>query len=66
MDTATKEFLAIELKRKQDARRNYAERAIVAQAVQEFADRSPSGPLSQRVEGTPSSVCERDLRIHSC
>jgi hypothetical protein len=64
----TKEFVAIEFKRTQDARSNYAEREIGAcpGSVQKFPDGSPSGPSSQRVDGTTNSVCGRDVRIHSC
>ena len=72
MDTVTKEFLAIEFKRTQDARSNYVEMATAVtqeqtvRAVEEFADGSPSGRSSQRVEDTTDSVCRRDVRIHSC
>jgi hypothetical protein len=70
LDTATKEFLAIEFQRTQDARNNYVERATaVAQEEyiikkKESADGSPIGQSSQRVEGTTDSVCSRDVRIH--
>jgi hypothetical protein len=72
LDTVTKEFLAIEFKRTQDgikdARGNYAEKANrgCPRSVQEFADRSPSGRSSQRVDGTTNSVCGKDVRIRSC
>jgi hypothetical protein len=53
-DRRIKEFLAIEFKRTRDAR-----------AGHEFANGSPSGRSSQRVEGTTTCVCRRAVRICS-
>jgi hypothetical protein len=68
LDTATKEFLAIEFNRTQDARSNYVEKGnnSCSGAVQEFANGSPIGRSSQWVESTRDSVCRRDVQIHSC
>ena len=71
LDTVNKELLAIvlviEFKRTRDARSNYVEKATaVAGAVHKFANGSPSGRSSQRVEGTTTCVCRRDVRICSC
>ena len=68
MDTATKEFLAIEFKRTQDARSNYAERATVV-AQEQYKSLltvlQAVGQVKGR-EGKTDSVCRRDVRIHSC
>jgi hypothetical protein len=65
--TATKEFLAIDFKRTQDARNNYVESATaVAQEQYKSLLAGLQGRSSQRVEGTTDSVCRRDVRIHSC
>jgi hypothetical protein len=70
LDTATKEFVVIGFKRRQDARSNYVERAT-AVAQEQYKSLltghgSSSGWSSQRVEGATDSVCRRDVRIHSC
>jgi hypothetical protein len=54
LDTVTKGFVAIEFKRAQDVRSNCAERAI---RLPRFAEGSPSGRSSQRVDGAANSAC---------
>ncbi len=69
LDTATKEFLAIEFKRTQDARSNYVERATaVAQKQYKslLTDLQAVGQVKGWKEGATDSVCKRDVRIHSC
>ena len=71
MDLATKEFLAIEFKRTQDARSNYVEKATAVAQEQYKSLLTGLQAVGQvkgvkRVEGTADSVFRRDVRIHSC
>ena len=68
LDTATKEFQAIEFKRTQDARSNYVERATTVgqEQYKSLLTGLQSGRSSKRVEGPTDRVCRRDVRIHSC
>jgi hypothetical protein len=66
----TKEFLAIEIKRTQDARSNYMERATAVVQEQYKSLLTGLRAVSQvkgwiPLEGTTDSVCRRHVRIHS-
>jgi hypothetical protein len=69
LDTATKEFLAVEFKRTQDARSNYVERAT-AVAQEQYKSLLTGLQVVGQVKRwkvlTTDSVCRRDVRIHSC
>ena len=70
LDTATKEFLAIEFKRTQDARSNYVERAT-AVAQEQYKSLLAGLQVVGQVKGWKvqqlvPKVCRRDVQIHSC
>ena len=66
LDTATKEFLAIEFKRTRDARGNYVDRAT-AVAQEQYKSVLTGLQAVGQVKGwkVQQIVCRRDVRIHS-